>query len=166
MFLRQTQETEPIYYRKINLNNIFNEIHHWHSVIYDKGLAYYFKNEFRNSQSALSDLILQSIESGDKISSHEYYNALQRQVEIRNVVSEQLQEFDIILCPSTAGEPPLCGNTELPDLCLIWTFLGNPSLSIPLFRGPNNMPFGLQIVAAKYNDFKLLAFADFVSTFS
>lgn len=165
-FLDKLRKQNQFVIEKIILDNIFNEIHHCHSLIYDKGLAYYFNNEFRNSQSALSDLILQSIENGGRISSHEFHEALQRQVEIRDVVSRQLQEFDIILCLSTSGEPPLCGNNELPDLCLIWTFLGNPSLSIPLFRGPNNMPFGLQIVAAKYDDFKLLEFAQFIGTLS
>ena len=50
---------------------------------------------------------------------------------------------------------------EKVDSCLIWTFFGAPSISLPLFYdNKSKLPFGLQIVARRYNDFSLLDFSN------
>ena len=41
------------------------------------------------------------------------------------------------------------------DPCLIWTLAGIPTINVPLCSH-QNMPFGVQLVAAKYNDYQLL----------
>jgi Asp-tRNA(Asn)/Glu-tRNA(Gln) amidotransferase A subunit family amidase len=47
------------------------------------------------------------------------------------------------------------------DTSLIWTFFGAPTISLPLFFDKKiGLPFGLQIIASRYNDFALLDFSE------
>ncbi len=71
-------------------------------------------------------------------------------------------KFDAVICLSTAGEAPLRNVVENRDPSLIWTLNHLPSLNVPLFRSPNNLPFGLQIFSRKYNDYLLLEFVEFL----
>ena len=143
---------------KIKPSSDFNKIHRIHSLIYDKTLSYYFKEEFKQ-KTFISDIMYEIIARGNKIPVADYIKALTDQARIRQAIGGELKSYDAILTPSTAGEPPLAGEIENPDTCLIWTFLGWPSLNIPMFRGPHNMPMGLQAVAKRYDDYKLLYIA-------
>lgn len=135
-----------------------NTIHGHHATIYDKALSYYFSKE-SGQHGKISTVMRELIDRGNKISLEEYRRSLQEQVRLRRLVTERLAGFDAVLTLSTAGEAPLLGVSETPDTCLIWTFLGFPALSIPLFTGPNGLPFGLQVVAKRYDDHFLLQIA-------
>lgn len=133
-------------------------IHSHHSTIYDKALSYYFSKE-SGQHGKISAVMRELIDRGNQISLEEYQRSMQEQVRLRRLVTERLAGFDALLTLSTAGEAPLLGVPETPDTCLIWTFLGFPALSIPLFTGPNGLPFGLQVVAKRYDDHLLLQVA-------
>ena len=133
----------------------FSQIHDLHTKIYNKTLSYYFKKEF-NSLDKISDTIKELIESGNTITTDEYINALNQQEIIRKNIEKEISLYDVVLTLSTAGEAPLIHESEIPDTCLIWTFLGMPALNIPLFKGPNHLPFGLQVTGSRYTDYKLL----------
>jgi len=136
-----------------------NDIHRHHSNIYDKTLSYYFSNEFQEQTQKLSPVIINAIQNGKKISKDQYLASLQKQGCLIDNFDSYMLDYDIILTLSTAGEAPLLSEKEIDDTCLIWTFLGLPALTIPVFKGPKNLPFGLQIVGKKYDDYKLLEMA-------
>lgn len=143
--------------KKILPHPDFNEIHRLHTTIYDKDLSYYFKTEFGSRQELLSDIMREIIDKGNRTSAREYRVALDEQTRIRSVINETFRDIDVILTLSVTGEAPLLDEKEKSDTCLIWTFLGYPSLSIPLFKGPKGLPFGLLATAKRYGDYKLLA---------
>jgi Asp-tRNA(Asn)/Glu-tRNA(Gln) amidotransferase A subunit family amidase len=47
------------------------------------------------------------------------------------------------------------GTTGNAINCLIWTLAGLPCLTLPLFLGENDMPFGLQLIGGKQEDDRL-----------
>jgi Asp-tRNA(Asn)/Glu-tRNA(Gln) amidotransferase A subunit family amidase len=134
--------------------------HDIHSLIYDKTLAYYFAEEFKN-KDLVSAVMYEIIDRGQKVTLDEYKSALQRQ----RVLAMDMDSFfeggwDIVLNLSTGGEA-LEGldSVDRPDNCLIWTLCGLPAMNLPVFVGPLGLPFGAQIVARRYSDYKLLSFA-------
>jgi Asp-tRNA(Asn)/Glu-tRNA(Gln) amidotransferase A subunit family amidase len=142
-----------------------NEIHMLHEQIYSKSLSYYFKNEIQHYNS-VSEIMKEMIARGEKIKTEEYIDAIKRQPVIRSKFDKAFRDFDFIITPSTASVAPLLHKNEKDDTCLIWTFLGYPVVSIPLFLNSElNLPYGLQIVAKKFDDFSLLDFAEEVETF-
>ena len=47
---------------------------------------------------------------------------------------------------------------ETDDPSLIWTLCGVPAINIPNFKSPEGLPFGIQVIARKYNDKLLIQF--------
>jgi len=158
-YISDLSNNSRIELHQLILDDVFASIHDYHRIIYDKTLSYYFKNEFDNTNYLLSSMILDSIQKGKKITPEQYKDALNQQVKIRQYAQDYLKEFDIVLCLSTAGEAPLIGDKEHPDFCLLWTFLGVPTLNIPMFKSPKGLPFGLQVVANRYQDYQLIEYA-------
>lgn len=149
---------------KINPIAELNQVHPAHATIYDKTLSYYFNIEFENKDKGmLSDIIVEALEKGKTISAQAYIEAIKIQSAIRALVEKAYSSYDVILTLSTAGEAPLLHHAETPDTCLIWTFLGMPSVNLPFFKGPLNLPFGLQAVGPRYTDYKLLQICDLLT---
>ncbi|MBD2503998.1 AtzE family amidohydrolase [Anabaena azotica] len=89
----------------------------------------------------------------------------------RDRISEVFQNVDIILAPTTPIPAPLIGQQTMildgeeilvrPHLGLFTqplSFIGLPVLSLPIQR-PNNLPLGVQLIAAPYNEALILQVA-------
>jgi Asp-tRNA(Asn)/Glu-tRNA(Gln) amidotransferase A subunit family amidase len=140
--------------------DFINEIHNLHEQMYSKSLSYYFKNEMKNHEY-VSEVMKDMIIRGDKITTKAYLDCLKKQPIFRKKFDKIFEEYDFIFVPSTASYAPEIGNKEIDDTCLIWTFLGYPTISIPLYIcKEKNLPYGLQIIAKKFDDFSLLDFCE------
>jgi Asp-tRNA(Asn)/Glu-tRNA(Gln) amidotransferase A subunit family amidase len=146
---------------QIDLPQGCEEAHKVHATIYNKTLSYYFKEEFSHDR-LISPIMKDLIQNGDTITPSQYESALRRQERLEHMVNDLFREFDIILSLSTAGEAPLREDVERPDPALIWTLCHLPVISAPVFKSPAGLPFGLQIVAARYNDIKLFNFCRYL----
>jgi len=135
------------------------ECHPLHSTIYNRALAYYFQDEFKKAE-LVSPVMNTLIEAGRAISPTSYTAALERQVELARTMDTFAQGYDVMVTLSTAGEAPLRHVEERPDSALMWTLTHLPAISAPVFRSPRGLPFGLQLVARRYNDPLLLNFVD------
>ena len=133
------------------------ECHPLHATIYNRALAYYFKQEFQKAE-LVSPVMNALIAAGNKVSVPGYSAALARQIELARLMDRFTQDFDVLVTLSTAGVAPLRQVEERPDSALMWTLAQLPSISAPVFKGPHALPFGLQIVARRYNDPLLLKF--------
>jgi Asp-tRNA(Asn)/Glu-tRNA(Gln) amidotransferase A subunit family amidase len=147
---------------EFDLPSRINAVHKLHGIIYDRTLAYYFQEEFKQ-ETLVSQTMYEIIRRGNEISLDAYKEALEMQFQITRELDQYLvdNEIDILLDISTGGEA-LEGLDSLdrPDHCLIWTFCGTPAINLPVFSGPNRLPFGAQIVSRRYNDYLLLSFAE------
>lgn len=143
----------------------FDEAHTVHETIYDKSLSYYFKREF-GSKGFISDVIRDMIERGEGITPEGFDQAIERQKALSARLDTCFKDYDVILTLSTQGIAPKRMEPDKPDTCLIWTLCGVPAISVPAFKGPQEMPFGVQIVARRYNDYLLLKFAEFLDDFT
>jgi len=98
-----------------------------------------------------------------------YYSKAQK---VRRLIQDKtfeiLSEYDFILTPTTPhtafkigshGNDPIA--MYLEDIFTVQANLaGVPGVSIPLFTHSNGMPFGLQLIANKFEEGKLLQFAE------
>ncbi len=141
-----------------NLPDYVNEIYNLHQLIYDKALAYYFKDEYAQ-HTLMSPIFYEIIQEGQKISTEAYVKALERQSELTQKFHEWMYSYDIILTLGAADEAPVGLTTpDTPDSNLIWTFLGLPSIMMPVLKGENDLPIGILAIANKYQDPLLLDF--------
>ena len=138
-----------------------DESHELHSTIYHKSLSYYFQEEYKHIEQ-LSPIMNEIITIGGKISSAQFQDALRRQEQLAFAMDDFFQDYDCIICLSTAGAAPLRHECERPDPGLMWTLTYLPVISAPRFISPEGLPFGLQVVARRYNDPLLFKFCDYL----
>ncbi|MDA9133110.1 amidase [Alphaproteobacteria bacterium] len=138
---------------------LLKNAHSLHSVAYDKALAYYFKEEFKRRE-LVSPIMNETVARGNKVSQDEYLEALDAQAQMANAMDILLASFDAFISIGTASAAPLREQVEDPDPSLIWTLTYLPTITVPLFKSPEGLPFGLQIGARRYNDYRLLDFTD------
>lgn len=143
----------------------FGRAHEIHATIYDRTLAYYFKEEFA-AQTLVSPIMYDIVQRGNRLTLDQYKAALAAQNTLARECDEFLDgRYDIVIDLSTGGEAPKgLDSTDRLDNCLIWTLCGVPAINLPVFTGPLGLPFGAQIFARRYNDYLLLNFARHLRT--
>jgi amidase len=103
------------------------------------------------------------VETGQTISYEDYAAGLRRADECRALLPAVFEEFDLLLVPCVLGEAPNgLTSTGDPGMQAIWTALHTPTITLPTHRGPNNLPVGIQLVAPRYEDDRLLAAARWI----
>lgn len=158
-FFNELSSEKNIAASKITLPDSFNEAHKVHDIIYNKTLSYYFAGEYEKKH-LVSKVLCGLIQEGLEITLAEYKDAMAKQVSLRGELENFFEEYDVIVTPSTSGEAPLFKKpVDKPDSCLIWSLCGAPALNVPMFSGPQGLPFGLQVVAKRYDDLLLMNFA-------
>jgi Asp-tRNA(Asn)/Glu-tRNA(Gln) amidotransferase A subunit family amidase len=71
---------------------------------------------------------------------------------------------DCWICPSAGSVAPGEGDRRDSWMTSFWSYAGWPSISIPIFDGPDGLPHGLQCVAPAAQDEELLAWGHAIST--
>ena len=73
------------------------------------------------------------------------------------------ENYDAIITASAPGEAPMgLNSTGNAVFQRIWTFTGLPTISLPLMKGPNEMPIGVQIIGPKDRDAQLIKAARWI----
>jgi Asp-tRNA(Asn)/Glu-tRNA(Gln) amidotransferase A subunit family amidase len=105
------------------------------------------------------------IDIGEKISVEQYLASCHAQKILTKKFELTMKHYDFLITPSTGSVAPRIGKLEKTDSCLIWTFFGAPAISLPIFFDcKDRLPFGLQIIAKRYDDFSILDFAQKIIT--
>ena len=149
---------------EIELPEGFVDIPEWHKVIMESDMARSFSAEYTKSKHKLSNNIIEAIERGMKYTAVEYNNALSK-IDAANIYFKQFfYDYDAILTPSASGEAPKgLKSTGNPIFCTIWTFCGMPCISLPLLKGRNGLPIGVQLVSSLFDDERLFRNASWLT---
>jgi Asp-tRNA(Asn)/Glu-tRNA(Gln) amidotransferase A subunit family amidase len=82
-----------------------------------------------------------------------YYEAKAIGEQCRVAADAALADYDVLLTASAFGEAPV-GNFAFTGVPVfqMWTMLHVPSITLPVFKGPNGMPVGAQLIAKRRDD--------------
>jgi Asp-tRNA(Asn)/Glu-tRNA(Gln) amidotransferase A subunit family amidase len=150
---------------EISLPSIFEDAHAIHRTIMEPELALNYAAEYATAKERLSATLCQIIERGQSVPAVEYLRAQQQIPRLAQTLDETLVAYDAILTPATPGEAPLgLQSTGSPVFCTIWTLCGVPAISMPLLQGADRMPLGVQLVAARGDDARLIRTAHWLET--
>ncbi len=93
------------------------------------------------------------LKDGLACSFEQYREARSYLARCRRLLHDVFNNCDVLLTPSAAGEAPVGLNaTGNANHSLIWTSTHVPCMTLPLFSGPNGLPVGAQLIAARNND--------------
>ena len=130
----------------------------WHRTIMDAEMTLNLEPLWRAGENRLSEKLRALIERGRRITALEHQRALRRIAPTVESLDELFMErYDAILTPPALGTAPKgLGSTGDPVFCSLWTLLGMPAITLPLMKGENGLPLGVQLVGRKGYDARLL----------
>ena len=123
-------------------------------------MARYYYRYARNIE-ALGARTQEALTKGNAILARDYLAALDWPDVLYAGLGEIFERCDAILCPAATGPAPegleFTGNAIFNGL---WTLTGVPAVTVPAFTSENGLPMGVQMVAARGNDARLLRTAN------
>ncbi len=129
----------------------------WQRTVMEAEIAANYDSEWQQGRDRLSESLRSQIERGRAITAVDYRYALERIAAVNAAFEPLYAAYDVIMTPAVAGTAPRgLDSTGDPAFCTLWTFCGMPSLTLPLLRGTNGLPLGVQLVAPRYCDAQLL----------
>ena len=141
----------------------FDDISRYHKIIHESDMSYAFSDYYKNSKSKLGKKLVEAIERGQKYSSSDYVEALENRDYLYKLFSEVFADYHGILTPCSTGVAPKgLKSTGSPEFCTVWTYLGMPSISLPILKGSNNLPLGVQLIGEKLDDSRLMRTANWL----
>jgi Asp-tRNA(Asn)/Glu-tRNA(Gln) amidotransferase A subunit family amidase len=130
----------------------------WHQDIMDAEMACGLEREWTTGRERLSGWLRARLERGRQVRAFDYLSARRRVPELHASFAELFeQRYDALLTPAASGTAPAgLESTGDPAFCTLWTLTGMPAVSLPIMRGGNGLPLGVQLVGPRDGDARLL----------
>ena len=113
--------------------------------------------EWMHHREQISAALSRSVEAGFATSVEDYIDAKRFAERCRIEADAIFDDYDVLLTPAANGEAPVglhyAGDPAFQGL---WTLLHTPTIAVPAGRGESGMPVGVQLIARRYDDKKLL----------
>ncbi len=139
------------------LPKIFNDVVEQHRIIMEADIAGSFAAEYERGRDKLSAVLVEMIERGQKVLAVDYNRAVDYKTVLNRAFETVFNRYDAILTPATTGEAPAgLASTGNPVFCTIWTLCGMPAITLPILKGPQGLPLGVQLVGSVGDDARLL----------
>jgi Asp-tRNA(Asn)/Glu-tRNA(Gln) amidotransferase A subunit family amidase len=98
------------------------------------------------------------------VTSREYLDALYQAEAMQDALAGVFDGIDAILTPAAPGQAPRdLSRTGDASFNGYWTLMGAPAASLPLLKGADGMPIGVQVVCPWGEDAKLLRICRWLS---
>ncbi|MCC6775189.1 MAG: amidase [Hyphomicrobiales bacterium] len=109
------------------------------------------------ARGAVSETMSRLVAHGRAVSAVDYLAALDKARRYAESIDDIFNAYDAILTPAAPGVAPLgLDSTGDPAFCTLWTLVGLPALSLPLFTGEEGLPIGAQLIGPANRDARLL----------
>ena len=141
----------------------FQNIHKYHQIVHEADMANSFQKYYKESKNKLGKKLVEAIERGIKYSAGEYNEAKDFMEQSYRSYSEVFEDYYGIITPASTGVADKgLKSTGSPEFCTVWTYMGLPSISLPLLTGRDNLPLGVQLVGNKLDDLRFLSTANWL----
>ena len=141
----------------------FKDIDKYHRIVHETDLANNFQVYYKKDKTKLSKEMREAISRGLKYSAKEYGDATDFMKQSYESYKEVFEDYHGIVTPSSSGVADKgLKSTGSADFQKIWTYLGLPTISLPLLTGENDLPLGVQLVGDKLDDLRFLGTANWL----
>lgn len=142
---------------RFDLPEPFAEAAAAHRALMRAGFARHLRGYHERYRDALSPVMRETIEDGQRVLATEYLSALDWREVLNAGLEKVFERYDAIITPATTGEAPVgLESTGSAAFNVLWSLLGVPVITLPLMEGPHGMPLGVQVVGRRGYDGRLL----------
>ena len=123
-----------------------------------------FTWEIENHWERISEQLRNGrIKDGLSCTHERYLEARNLAERCRGLLTGAFGDCDVLLAASALGEASVgLSLTGSAAPCAIWTTVHAPSVTVPVFKGPNGLPVGAQVIARRNDDRKLFVAARWI----
>jgi len=141
----------------------FKDVKKYHQIVHETDMANNFQDYYKKSKNKLSKEMQAAIKRGIEYSAKDYAEARDFMSRSYDSYKEVFEDYHGIISPSSTGVADKgLTSTGSPEFCTVWSFMGTPSISLPLLEGENNLPLGVQLIGDKYDDTRFLGVANWL----
>lgn len=137
-----------------------DEMHAAHRIIMRVEAAAYHEEMFLENQDAYASQIRKNISTGLMTPAVHYVNALRFRARFIQRMADFFENYDLVILPSHVERPPIAeestGNALFNEP---FTQIGFPAISLPVGRGDENLPIGIQLGGRRFGEAALLSAA-------
>ena len=140
--------------KDVDLPKDFDSLEEMHQRISSFEFARNFTWEIENHWEKISETLRENrLKHGLKYTFEHYREARDYAERCRGLLANVFDDYDVLLTASCGGEAPVgLDKTGDASFCLIWTSTHVPCVTLPVFRGPNGLPIGAQLIAKRNAD--------------
>jgi amidase len=143
----------------------FRGLHDAQKVIMAVEMTSSLRPERHEHPGELGPELHQLFAQGEAARGSVYDSARAQAEECRHLIGQMFSQIDLILTPSAPGEAPAgLKSTGDPAFNRIWTLLHLPCIHLPIGRGTNGLPIGIQLVGPPDRDAVLCSAAEWVAS--
>jgi Asp-tRNA(Asn)/Glu-tRNA(Gln) amidotransferase A subunit family amidase len=137
------------------------DAHRWISSFeFVRNLTYEIENRWDDISATLRG---GRISDGQNCSFEKYVNMITLAERCRQRMDQDCDDYDVLLSAAAISEAPVGWDAFVgADLYKMWTVLHVPTITLPVFKGPNGMPVGLQLAGRRHGDRALFTHSDWV----
>ena len=148
---------------EVTLGGIFDQALDAQAVVMNANIWANLKEYPENHEDELQEETVRRITAGRDILAADYIAASELRNSLVAALGALFEHYDAIITASAPGEAPIgLNSTGNAIFQRIWTFTGLPTISLPLLKGPNQMPIGVQIIGPKNRDDELIKAARWI----
>jgi Asp-tRNA(Asn)/Glu-tRNA(Gln) amidotransferase A subunit family amidase len=134
----------------------FERIGEQQDIIMAYDLAREYDEVRQKHREKCDPALLDYLSLGDTYSASDYAEALDGADACRRQFQDVARDVDLVMMPATLGEATPVEDTGSSVFIRIWSLLHNPSLSLPVDRGPKGLPVAIQLVGFRGEDARFL----------
>lgn len=116
----------------------------------------------RGGADKSSEMLRQLLAEGRNTPPAVYQKAVGDILPLRAMFDDAMKDFDAAITPATIGVAPPIDTTGDPVFCTAWSLIGVPEITLPLLKGEKGLPLGVQLLARKGDDARLLRAAEWL----
>jgi Asp-tRNA(Asn)/Glu-tRNA(Gln) amidotransferase A subunit family amidase len=123
-----------------------------HRTIMSFELADFHRDRFRTLRFDYRKSVTGLIELGILTSGDEYEKARRDQAQAVAESDALVQGVDALVCPAACGPAPGRSTTGDPFFNFLWTFSGQPTITIPMGLSDDGLPLGIQLIGRRFDE--------------
>ena len=148
---------------EVVLAGIFNDALNAQEIIMNANVWTNLGEYVEKYESQLLEETVSRIKAGKGILASDYIAARELTDSLVAALDALFEHYDALITISAPGEAPIglesTGNAVFQR---IWTLTGLPTISLPLMKGPNGMPIGIQVIGRRGKDHELIKAAGWI----
>ena len=143
--------------READLPPVFDAALECHGMVMNGAVGQSLGPYYDRDRAGLDPITADRVERGRPVTAREYLDALYQAEEMQDALAGFFDGVDAILTPAAPGQAPR-ELTRTGDASFngYWTLMGAPAASVPLLKGADGMPIGVQVICPWGQDAKLL----------